>query len=110
MRKSAFLHSGAAHIDVETAESILQSFWPAPLTTCATKNTLAIQYDLQIIIPAYNMEKYVAQCLESALNQETKYSYLVTVVNDGSTDQTLEIVRAFQKNMRIEWKLLTRII
>lgn len=97
MRKSAFLHSGAAHIDVETAESILQSFWPAPLTTCATKNTLAIQYDLQIIIPAYNMEKYVAQCLESALNQETKYSYLVTVVNDGSTDQTLEIVRAFQK-------------
>lgn len=97
MRKSAFLHSGAVHIDVGTAESILQSFWPDPLTTCATKNTLSIQYDLQIIIPAYNMDKYVAQCLESALNQETKYSYLVTVVNDGSTDQTLEIVRTFQK-------------
>ena len=97
LRKTAFLQCSVSHMDTETAETILKSFWPNPSTTCVAKNTIALQYDLQIIVPAYNVEKFVAQCLESALNQKTKYSYLVTVINDGSIDQTLEIIRAYQK-------------
>ena len=95
--KMSFLFVGKSHLDTITAESVLQSFSSDPSTTCVASNTLDIQYDLQIIIPAYNAEKYVGQCLESALNQKTEYSYLVTIVNDGSTDQTLKIMQSFQK-------------
>ena len=46
------------------------------------------QYDLQIIIPAYNAEKYIEKCLNSILSQKTQYTYVITVINDGSTDET----------------------
>ena len=79
------------------ASQILTAFAPDPSTTCVANNALNPQYDLQIIVPAYNVDKYVAECLESILNQKTHYSYLVTVVNDGSTDQTPEIIRYYQE-------------
>ena len=40
-----------------------------------------------IIIPAYNVEKYITQCLESLLNQ-TFPSLEIIVVDDGSLDRT----------------------
>ena len=101
LRKIALLQWSVSHMDIETAKTILKSFWPDPSTTCVAKNAIDLQYDLQIIVPAYNVEKFVAQCLESALNQKTNYSYLVTVINDGSTDQTLEIIRLYQKKERL---------
>lgn len=79
----------------EQALSLLHSFSPDPGTTCVANNKLDSQFDLQIIIPAYNAEKYIVQCLESALHQDTKYSYLITVVNDGSTDRTPEIIESY---------------
>lgn len=97
VRKSAILFRHPSHMNVEAAKIILESFSSDPKTTCIANNIIDIQYDLQIIVPAYNMEKYVGQCLESALNQKTGYSYLVTVINDGSTDRTLEIIKLYQE-------------
>ena len=97
VRKSAILFRHPSHMNVEAARTILESFSSDPATTCIANNTLDIQYDLQIIVPAYNVEKYVEKCLESVLNQKTEYSYLVTIVNDGSTDRTLEIIKLYQE-------------
>lgn len=49
---------------------------------------------VSIIIPAYNTEKYIARALQSALDQ-TEKDIEVIVVDDGSTDSTLEIVKSF---------------
>lgn len=49
-----------------------------------------------IIVPAYNIEKYIAECLDSLLNQ-TKKNHKIVIVNDGSTDSTGEICLAYQK-------------
>lgn len=47
---------------------------------------------LSIIIPAYNVEKYLSQCLESCYRQDIpENDYEVIVINDGSKDRTLEI-------------------
>lgn len=46
---------------------------------------------VSIIIPVYNCEKYIKECIESALNQ-TYNSYEVIVIDDGSTDKTLDIL------------------
>lgn len=50
--------------------------------------------DLDIIIAAYNVEKYVAQCIQSVLNQKTRFTYRVIVVDDGSTDSTSSILES----------------
>ena len=60
-------------------------------------------YDLHIIVPAYNVEKYIDECLKSILQQKTKYNIFITVVNDGSTDKTGEKLKKYKdiENMEI---------
>lgn len=57
--------------------------------------------DLSIIIPAYNAEKYISHCLNSIFKQNTKFSYEVIVINDGSTDNTLNIINSFRDNKNL---------
>lgn len=51
---------------------------------------------VSIIIPAYNVEKYITCCLDSILRQ-TYNNIEIFIVNDGSTDHTLEVVQKYQK-------------
>lgn len=50
---------------------------------------------VSVIIPAYNVEKYIEQCLESFLPEHDP-SIEVICVDDGSTDRTLEILRSYE--------------
>ena len=56
---------------------------------------------VSILIPLYNAEKYIAQTISSALNQ-TWHNIEIIVVDDGSTDQSLNIAKSFEReNVRI---------
>lgn len=51
---------------------------------------------LSIIIPMYNVEKYIGKCLDSCLNQDLpKDEYEIIVVDDGSTDNSKLIVEKY---------------
>ena len=54
-------------------------------------------YDLTVIIPVYNTEKYLRRCLESIVNQDDieKCSLKVICINDGSTDGSKKIIEEF---------------
>lgn len=51
---------------------------------------------ISVIVPAFNIEKYIAECIES-LTSQTYGNIEVIVVDDGSTDATGEIIDTFIK-------------
>ena len=51
---------------------------------------------ISIISPVYNMEKYLEDCIKSILSQDYA-DFEVLVVNDGSSDSTLEILRKYEQ-------------
>lgn len=56
---------------------------------------------IALLVPAYNVEKYVALFLDSVLNQTYK-NFEVFIMNDGSTDNTLKILNEYaQSDKRI---------
>ena len=61
-------------------------------------NEINTKFDLMIAVPVYNGEKYVKKCIDSLLNQETKYTYEIVIVNDGSTDETANILKEYESN------------
>jgi glycosyltransferase involved in cell wall biosynthesis len=50
---------------------------------------------VSVIMPAYNAERFLAEAIESVLDQ-THTNFELFLVNDGSTDQTLEIMRHYE--------------
>ena len=57
---------------------------------------------ISIIVPIYNAEKYLAQCIESLIHQ-THRDLQILLINDGSTDSSLSIAQEFaQRDSRIE--------
>lgn len=65
-----------------------------------------IKYDLSIIIPVYNSEKFIEECLNSIIKQELKYKTEIIIVDDGSRDRTVDIIKEKFNDERI--KLITQ--
>ena len=58
---------------------------------------------ISVIVPCYNQEKYIKECLDSLVSQTFK-DYEVIVIDDGSTDDSAEIVNEYvkhNKNIRL---------
>ncbi len=56
---------------------------------------------VSIIIPCFNARRYVSQAIQSALGQ-TYGNFEVIVVDDGSTDDSLQIIKSFGEAIRWE--------
>jgi glycosyltransferase involved in cell wall biosynthesis len=56
---------------------------------------------ISVIIPTYNEEKNILECVESILSQKTK-DFEVIIVDDGSTDKTLEILEVISKTLPVK--------
>ena len=55
---------------------------------------------VSVIIPVFNVEKYIERCLKSIIEQ-TLSDIEIIVVNDGSTDRTEEKIKNFLSDNRI---------
>lgn len=63
-----------------------------------------MNFNISIITPIRNEEKYIAKCLTSLVNQDYDKEYEILVVDGMSTDKTREIVKEFQnkhKNIKL---------
>ena len=52
---------------------------------------------ISVIIPTFNSEKYIQQCISSVLNQ-TYENYEIIVVDNNSTDSTVSIIKSFNSD------------
>jgi glycosyltransferase involved in cell wall biosynthesis len=55
---------------------------------------------VSVIIPAYNTATYLAEAVESVLKQSFR-GFEILIVDDGSTDDTLEVARRFEPQVRV---------
>lgn len=58
-----------------------------------------------VIVPVYNTQKYLKRCIESVLNQTYK-NYEIILINDGSTDNSLKILKKYESNNKV--KIITQ--
>lgn len=65
-----------------------------------------VKTQLSIIIPCFNVSKYIVSCLDSIKTQLEKIEYEIILIDDKSTDNTLEIINDYIKNNKINIKLL----
>lgn len=60
-------------------------------------NSNNIKYSF--IVPVYNTEKYLKKCLDSLVNQTYK-DFEIIIVNDGSTDNSINIINEYSKKYK----------
>ncbi len=58
-------------------------------------------YDVSVVIPVYNGEKYIRQAVESVLVQDVSLD--VFVIDDGSTDGTADVMSSFSDDERVHY-------
>lgn len=61
---------------------------------------MAKNIKISVIVPVYNVEKYIRQCLESIINQTYKNLEII-IVNDGTRDNSMKIVEEYLSDERI---------
>lgn len=58
--------------------------------------------DVMLIIPVYNVDAYLEECICSILNQKTKYTYVAVFVDDGSSDNSATILNTYESDPRVK--------
>lgn len=79
----------------EQAEKILSDIRPDIGETCLCQNNIHADHALHIIVPVYNTSAYLTECLDSIFQQQTTHSFFVSIINDGSTDNSAELIDAY---------------
>ena len=101
-RRTGAAPSALAFPDAAAAENYLKALAPIPTGTIQADNRITPQYDLHIIVPCYNVARTIVRCVDSILSQKTGYTFFVSLVNDGSTDKTPELLERYRADPRIE--------
>lgn len=52
---------------------------------------------LSVVVPVYNVERYLKRCLDSIVSQDIKDQMEIITINDASTDSSLTILREYEK-------------
>jgi len=63
-------------------------------TLLATKSP--VESLLTVIVPTYNHEKYVEECIDSILRQKTLFNFKILISDDYSTDTTYDIIQKYK--------------
>ena len=77
------------------------------ITTCLNHRSLHLKL-LSVVIPAYNVEKYINQCLHSFVVKRILPFIEVLIINDGSNDATYDMAAAYERQYPDTFKVITK--
>ena len=63
---------------------------------------------LSVIVPVYNTAKYIEKCLDSLVNQTKKDKIEIILINDGSTDNSDEVIKKYISRLENENKKMLK--
>ncbi len=90
-------------MSVEDAQKLIsEKYTPSTINPIIQNKDIDKHMDLSVIIPVYNHKDILSDCIDSILNQDTKYNYEVILVDDGSTDGADEIVKNYESNYKVK--------
>lgn len=82
----------------DEARAFLESLRPDMHSSCLCSRGPAFasaeDVDLELIVPVYNVERFLPACLDSIFSQETSHRFRVIAVDDGATDRSGDILDA----------------
>ena len=58
---------------------------------------------ISFIIPSYNSVNTIKRAIDSILNQNTDIEYEIIVIDDGSTDNTEQVINCYENDLRIKY-------
>lgn len=92
-------------LDFAGALKIMYTKYPDTGKSCIINDSFEskdYEFDLEIIVPVYNAEQYITKCIDSIINQNTKFSFHVIIINDGSTDKSRDLLKRYECDPRIQ--------
>lgn len=95
--KDLFIPKQHLYLDeVEDSEKELEKYWVPEDRQLHYMRKKEDKYDVSVIIPVYNTEKYLDECLKSVLNQNMSGTMQIIVIDDGSTDKSPDILNRYE--------------
>ena len=94
----------AVQVEMETAcTDHLKAIggWLAPSFAEVDLSAGEFEYEASVVIPCRNRARTIGDAIRSALSQVADFEYNVIVVDDNSTDGTVEVIRSFADNPRL---------
>lgn len=94
---SSFI-SPKGNIESSNPEKILESVYPdkGSPSICHNQIDKNPKWDIQVIIPVYNTAKTLEKCIDSVLQQDGRLKILLTIINDGSPDESGDILERYR--------------
>lgn len=77
------------------------------MEACQLKGSERMRPVISVIVPIYNQEKYVGDCLQSMFSQADGQIEFI-LINDGSTDKSAEICRAYMEKFPVNARLINQ--
>ena len=65
------------------------------------------KYKVSVVVPCYKVEEYLRRCLDSLVNQTLKNIEIICI-NDGSPDNSLEILKEYQEKYKESFKVIDK--
>lgn len=68
---------------------------------CFKESLIPDSLEFSFIVPVYNSEKYLKRCIDALLSQKNFNDYEIICVNDGSTDNSVAILKSYGDRIKI---------
>jgi FkbM family methyltransferase len=77
-------------------DSIIDHYIDSQIGTILARKKITEEKILTVLIPTYNHEDYIEECVDSVLKQITTFKFDIIIQNDCSTDKTLKILEKYK--------------